>query len=262
MKKSKKYFIEKYLENRPLFFSLIRPLEADFFQKTKEFIHPPSLDFGCGDGFFAQITFGKKRIDIGLDLKNNQRVNEAINKKIYKKVILYDGKKIPFKNNYFKTVISNCVLEHIPNLEFSLKEIYRVIKPNGFFIASVMTDNWEKYLFGKKIFGKFYLSFMRKKQEHYHLFSFKKWQKIFIKNGFKIIEVYPYLSPNQAQILDILHYFSLPSLISYAFSKKWVFFSKWYKFLKLENFIDKILKEKTTINNASGLFFVLKKYEK
>ncbi len=259
MKKSKKYFIEKYLQNRPLFFSLIRPLEADFFQKTKKLIHSPSLDFGCGDGFFAQVTFGKRKIDIGLDLEKNQRVNETIKNKVYKKTILYDGKKIPFKNNYFKTIISNCVLEHIPDLEFSLKEIYRVMKQNGFFITSVMADNWEKYLFGKKIFGKFYLSFMRKKQEHYHLFSLKKWQKIFEKTGFRVVKVYPYLNSKQAIFLDLFHYLSFPSLFSYIFFKKWVIFPKWYKFLKVENFIDKILKEKTTVKKSAALFFVLKK---
>ena len=39
-------------------------------------------------------------------------------KKIYKKISFYDGDTIPYPNNYFNTVVSNCVLEHIPNINF------------------------------------------------------------------------------------------------------------------------------------------------
>ena len=260
MTKNLSFFIKKYLENRPAFMALIRPQEAYLFQKFKKYIKKKILDFGCGDGFFTQITFGKNFIDIGLDIKN-ERTLKIINKKIYKKVVIYDGEKIPFKNSYFKTVISNCVLEHIPKLNQSLKEIHRVLKKNGYFLTTVMTDKWCEFMLGKKFFGDRYVSFMNKKQKHYNLLSLSSWEKVFEKNGFSVIEKIGYLSKNNAQFLDLFHYFSTPSLLTYKLFNRWVIFPYWYKFLK----IDKFMKSKisfTSAQNSAAIFFVLKKIKK
>lgn len=252
------FFIKKYLENRPMFFSLIRPQEALFFETNKKYIKGKVLDFGCGDGFFAELVFGKGKIDIGLDLEKNERVKEAIKNKVYKRIALYDGNKIPFPNNYFDTIISNCVLEHIPNLSQSIKEIYRVLKPGGYFLATVMTDNWEKFLLGKNIFGKKYLDFLRKKQEHYNLLTKKQWENIFKKQGFKIISSSPYLSKTQSKFLEFFHYLSFPSLVSYKLFKKWVIFPFWYQLFFFDRIIEIILNEKN-YKKTAGLFFIFKK---
>ena len=122
-----------------MFHSFIRPQEAMLFQKYLRYIKPPVLDFGCGDGFFAETVFGKGKIDVGLDLLNS-RANEAESKKIYKKISYYDGSTIPYPTHYFQTVISNCVLEHIIEINKSLNEIHRVLKPNGYFLTTVMTE--------------------------------------------------------------------------------------------------------------------------
>lgn len=257
--KSLNFFIKKYLSYRPMFFSIIRPLEAKLFDENKKYLKKKILDFGCGDGFFTDVVFGKKTIDVGLDLKNNLRINEAIKNKIYKKVVVYDGKKIPFENNYFQTVVSNCVLEHIENLDYSLKEIYRVLKLNGYFITSVMTDNWEQFLIGKKIFEKKYLKWLRKTQEHHQLLSPEKWTKKIKNTGFKIIISLPYLTPIQSKFLELFHYFSFPSLLSYKLFKKWVLSPSWWRFLFFDKIVEKILKDKTLLT-GSGLFIVAKKY--
>lgn len=241
-----------------MFFSIIRSIEAWLFEKNKKYIKGKTLDFGCGDGFFAKIVFGKGKIYIGLDLKSNKRTIEADKNKVYKKLILYDGLKIPFKNNHFNTIVSNCVLEHIPDLKNSIKEIYRVLKPAGYFLTTVMTNNWEKFLLGKKIFGKKYLEFLRKKQEHYNLLSQKQWENLFKKQGFKIITSLPYLSKTQSRFLEFFHYLSFPSLISYKLFKKWVIFPFWYKMFLFDKIIEKITKEKN-IKNGAGLFLILKK---
>ncbi|MEK7523035.1 MAG: methyltransferase domain-containing protein, partial [Patescibacteria group bacterium] len=196
------FYIKKYLENRPMFMAIIRSQEAVLFQKYLKLIKGKTLDFGCGEGFFAELIFGKDKINVGLDLFNNKRVEEVKNN-IYKKISLYDGDTIPYPNNYYNTVISNCVLEHIPNINLSLKEIYRVLKPGGFFLTSVMTDQWENNLFGSKIFGEQYLKYMRKTQVHHNLFSNNKWQSHFKKAGFKIQSIDGYLYKKSAFYLDI-----------------------------------------------------------
>ncbi|MFA6016738.1 MAG: class I SAM-dependent methyltransferase [Patescibacteria group bacterium] len=253
------YFVKKYLENRPMFMSIIRGQEAMLFQKYNTLIKGRILDFGCGEGFFAGLVFGKNKINVGLDLKNNKRIEEAIRKKVYKKISLYGGNTIPYPNNYFQTVVSNCVLEHIPNIDFSLTEIYRVLKPGGYFITSVMADQWENNLFGSKIFGKKYLEYMRKTQVHFNLFSNRKWQDSFKKVGFKIHAVDGYLYKKSAQYLDMLHYLSIGSLISYKLFNKWILFNIPFFNKVKTKYIKKTIIDEKNPNKSSAIFFVLKK---
>ena len=258
MKNNLDYFIRKYIENRPLFMALIRPQEAILFYKNTKIIEQPVLDFGCGDGFFAETVFGKKSIDVGLDLINS-RAKEAEKNGIYKKIAYYDGKVIPYPNNYFNAIISNCVLEHILKLDVALKEIHRVLKPGGNFITTVMTDQWENNLFGSKIFGKKYINYMRKTQVHFNLFSNEKWQTYFKKTCFKINFIDGYLYKKSAFYLDLFHYLSICSFISYKLFNKWILFNIPLLNKMKTKFIKKIIVDKNNLDKASALFYVLKK---
>ncbi len=247
-----KRIIHLYLKNQPAFFSLIRPIEGLLFQKNISLIKFPILDFGCGDGFFAKTVFEKIKIDVGIDLIENNKVNKARKNNVYKKIVLYDGNKLPFKDNSFNTIISNCVLEHVPQINDSLAEIYRVLKPNGYFIASVITNKWEDYLFGTKILGGFYKNFMRKKQEHCQLLTVNEWKEKFVLSGFKIEKIIGYLNRETVSLIDIFHYLSVPYLITNYFS---FFYPESFFFIKLK----KTVQSRIKISTAAGLFFVLKK---
>lgn len=253
------YFIKKYLKNRPMFMAIIRSQEAMLFQKYNKLIKGKVLDFGCGEGFFARLVFGKNKISVGLDLFNNKRIEEAKKEKIYKKITLYDGNTIPYSNDFFNTIVSNCVLEHIPNIKISLTEIYRVLKPGEYFLTSVMADQWENNLFGSKIFGKKYLKYMRKTQYHYNLFSNKKWQSNFKKVGFKIQSIDGYLYSKSSFWIDIAHYLSIFSLIRYKLFGKWVLISIPFIDRIKYQLIKKTIVDENNPDKASALFFVLKK---
>ena len=250
------FYINQYLYNRPAFMAIIRSQEAMYFQEYLDLIKPIVLDYGCGDGFFAATVFGKRKIDIGLDLKNS-RAQEAKQNRIYKKVVYYDGRKIPFPDNYFSTIIANCVFEHLPNLQSSLKELNRVLKPDGYLLTTVMNNKWNNYLFGKKFFGKKYCNFMKNNQQHINLFSTQKWNIIFNKNGFTIYKQSDYLKKYSASWLDIFHYLSIPSLLSYIFWKKWVIFP----FLNIQLYSKKIIKivGKEDKSQGAAIFYVLRK---
>lgn len=255
------YFIKRYLENRPMFMTVIRSQEAILFQKYSKLLRGKILDFGCGDGFFSDLILGKQKIKVGLDLFGNERVREAAEKNLYERVKLYDGNIIPYPDQYFNTVISNCVLEHIPNINLSLKEIYRILKPGGYFITSVMSDQWENNLFGSRIFGKKYLTYMRKTQVHFNLFSNNKWQAYFKDVGFNVESVDGYLYKKSAFFLDIFHYLSIGSLISYKFFNKWILFNIPLLNKFKTRFIKKIIidDDDNNLEKASALFFVLRK---
>jgi SAM-dependent methyltransferase len=56
-----------------------------------------------------------------------------------------DGQALPFKNGQFDLVFMVAVDYYIPNIELSFYEIYRVLKPEGFFINATYTqENLER----------------------------------------------------------------------------------------------------------------------
>lgn len=92
------------------------------------------LDYGCGIGFNIYY-FAKVFPDIiGIDNdKNSVEIARRQLKKLKcnKKVLHYDGKRLPFKENIFDIVSASDVWEHVENPRLMLKEIYRVLKPSG-----------------------------------------------------------------------------------------------------------------------------------
>jgi SAM-dependent methyltransferase len=84
------------------------------------------LDYGCGSKPYKDLFAGITQY-IGVDIDDNSghdHKNEDID-------VFYDGVRLPFANGEFDSVFSSEVLEHVPNIHNSLKEIYRVLKPDG-----------------------------------------------------------------------------------------------------------------------------------
>lgn len=262
MKKSNnlQHYIDYYLSCRPAFFSFIRPQEGFLFNKNTRYIQSPILDFGCGDGFFAQMVFGKRTIDIGLDIPES-RISEAKDKNIYKKIISYDGGRIPLKDASISTVISNCVFEHLPNLDENIAEISRVLKPGGCLLTSVMTNRWNDFLIGKHIFGLTYIKKFEQQQEHLNLLSLKTWETKLHKNNLKPLQTIGYLNQNTSRLLELAHVFSIPSLITRKACNRWVLFPHWHKPLQLTKVISHILEKslKTKPAESAALFIVAQK---
>jgi ubiquinone/menaquinone biosynthesis C-methylase UbiE len=85
------------------------------------------LNIGCGND-----TYGTHFID-----KFPQR-KEVLSCSI-------DEETIPFPDNYFDEVYSRCVLEHLQNIGFAIKEMARVLKRNG--RIELETDNASFWIF-------------------------------------------------------------------------------------------------------------------
>lgn len=247
-------FISPYLDNRPLFYVFTRPREASLFQQNFP-LDTPVLDFGCGDGFFASVCFDSPgKIDIGFDV-DSQVKTEAEKSGFYQKVIISSRKDIPFKEGYFKTVISNCVFEHIPELDQSLKEIHRVLGKKGLLLTTVMTDSWEKNLLGPKIFGESYRLWLRKKQKHFNLLSEKEWIKTFKKNNFQVLKKSSYLNKNEQQFCELFHYLSFPNLFYRTIFGRWTLIKNW----PLKHVAKALLSRKSRETEFACRFFALRK---
>ena len=98
------------------------------------------IDIGCGDGqktlkFIQKI---KSKDITGLD-GVIERLKVAKRRGI-KKIVLADiEKEWPLKSKSFDIVISNQVIEHLSDIDHFIKEVERVLKPNGY--AVISTEN-------------------------------------------------------------------------------------------------------------------------
>lgn len=248
-----KDWLNSYLAERPLFLSLIRAKEAWLWQKYLP-LKKPVADVGIGDGFFAKITY--KKVDIGLDLLDS-RMNEAKGIGVYDRIIEFDGRKIPLKKSSVNTVVSNCVLEHVEDLPVLLSEIYRILKPKGMFITTVMAKPWEENLAGAMFMGNSYKNWMKRKQVHINLLSYQQWKWAFIKSGFTVKENIGYLTPRACKWLDVCHYLSLHSLINYKLTGKWTFIPNFFPVRLIEKKFEKNCDPK----ESGAIFWVLTKQQ-
>lgn len=92
------------------------------------------LDYGCGIGFniyyYAKIfprVYGIDNDKLSVEIARRQLKKLGCNKRI----LHYNGKKLPFKNSTFDIVTANDVWEHVDDPRLMLKEIYRVLKKDG-----------------------------------------------------------------------------------------------------------------------------------
>ncbi|MDR0613414.1 MAG: class I SAM-dependent methyltransferase [Dysgonamonadaceae bacterium] len=89
------------------------------------------LDVGCGSKPY-QSLFKNISSYTGIDVENEGHSHETEDIDVY-----YDGKRIPFDDQTFDSILCCEVLEHVPNLNEMLSEINRVLKPDGKFLLTV-----------------------------------------------------------------------------------------------------------------------------
>ncbi len=101
------------------------------------------VDLGCGAGndvFIARSIVGEEGKVIGIDMTEEmiERANNNKEKLGYKNVEfkLGDIENIPLEDNIADVVISNCVLNLVPDKVKAFSEIYRILKPGAHFCIS------------------------------------------------------------------------------------------------------------------------------
>lgn len=101
------------------------------------------LDLGSGAGndcFIARSIVGETGHVTGLDF-TEQMVRKAENnlaKTTFRNInfVIGDIENMPFEENKLDVVISNCVLNLVPDKRKAFSEIFRVLKPGGHFCIS------------------------------------------------------------------------------------------------------------------------------
>jgi len=93
------------------------------------------LDYGCGLGEIVERcrelnirAFGVEKFYAGANSRQIAEERRLLGDVIHE---LEDDGRIPFDDEYFDLVVSNQVFEHVEDLENVVKEVARVLKPNG-----------------------------------------------------------------------------------------------------------------------------------
>ncbi|SRR5258706_10643427 len=125
------------------------------FAKIKEGDTVIDLGSGAGnDAFVARKVVGEKGRVIGIDFTGPMIVSarENAEKLGFSNVEFRQGdiEDIPVTSNKADVIVSNCVLNLVPNKHKAFGEIYRVLKPGAHFSISdivlegELTDKWKK----------------------------------------------------------------------------------------------------------------------
>lgn len=173
----------------------------------------PILDLGCAEGDISGALFNGYSligIDTSWDLLKQNRHRE-----VYRGLALADGCRMPFRHEGFNTVFSNCVIEHIPDLERLLGEVSAVLKPGGRFLFTVPSasfgGNLSVSVFAKALclnaLARSYARFRNTSLHHYHCYDRPQWETLLENRGFRLIQVCSYMDRRMTVIWDLLAIF-------------------------------------------------------
>jgi ubiquinone/menaquinone biosynthesis C-methylase UbiE len=165
------------------------------------------LEIGCGSSYFS-YELQKRGHDVtSLDsltgiTKKDLTDLKTIFGKGGKTFNFVDGRatRLPFPDRSFDAVFIIDVIEHVPDQNKVMKEIFRVLKPDGFFIASTPAKGFHRGMF-KRFFRFLHQhTFLRripiwyttqlypethmKSEGHLREYSLEEWESLCSKHGF------------------------------------------------------------------------------
>ena len=216
----------EYISQVPLALALERLAEAALY-RDKPF-ESPVLDVGCGDGLFASICMAEV-IDVGIDPDRGE-LDVARKTGAYGQLIPCYGSAIPSEDSAFGTVISNSVLEHIPDIRSVMKEVLRVLKPGGNFYFTVPSDKFYAYSvlgtvvssFGLRTLQRGYHRRYNSFWKHFHDYSLDDWSALARECGYEVVEAYTYNSAWNCRLNDSLVPLGGVGKVNKAITNQWV----------------------------------------
>lgn len=192
--------------------AFFRAIEIEKLAEEMQGIGGLGLDLGCGDGILTDILF--KQIGViprlvGVD-PDPEEIAAAASYPFYERLHSVYGDRIPEEDATFDYVVSNSVLEHIPDLEPVIAEVSRVLKPGGRFFFTVPCPGFRENLRGSVI-GQSrdrYLADLDKRLAHFHYLSGNDWNEMCTRNGMELSEAKGYLDSGQIKRWETLSRFT------------------------------------------------------
>jgi len=181
----------------------LRTLSAESFPR-------PILDLGCGDGLIAQVLFASDPpIEVGFDPWLEQ-VRKVPATGVYDRVQQAQGAAMPYPSESFGSVLSNSVVEHIPDLDPVLAEAARVLRPGGRLFLTVPSDAFRRLLAGYRdraavgdvLGAEAYAKDIDAWLEHHRYPSPADWSRMLDRVGMSLVRATYYVTPAAMTLWD------------------------------------------------------------
>jgi SAM-dependent methyltransferase len=151
------------------------------------YAQPKILEIGSGNGFGLCYLLKQGLEVVGIEpgqLSFDGRFQRALNllelngvRSASSHLLNAFAEKLPFEDNTFDIVFSVAVLEHVKDVERSMREALRVVKPDGLVIMNVPNYNsfreghynilWLPYLLARKGIAKWYVRTIFRRPDYY-----------------------------------------------------------------------------------------------
>lgn len=176
--------------------------QVSIFERCQEFLKGAHkiLDWGCRHAPDACLVRMFRGADVEL---HGCDVHEGEYKAFYNFAGLRYTQithpwHLPYDDDSFDAVVGSGVLEHVPNDSESLKELYRIIKPEGYFMMTMLPN---------KLSYTEWLNRRLRNPHHLRLYSLKEAKYMLAHHGFLPVhcgyhQVIPTLSSTEGGVFD------------------------------------------------------------
>lgn len=162
---------------------ILRANALDALDRIAHYCSPPGrlLDFGCGWGFFLQAAKECGWSPFGLEPLPGHALFTRVQVEADVRTDILRADTYPL--DYFDTITSFQVFEHLPDPAGDMTRLHKTLKPGGLLLIEVPNiDTWSVRLLGKQ-----HRHFV---PDHLNFFSVDTLCLLFEKNGFEIVGTY------------------------------------------------------------------------
>jgi len=258
-------FFRKYWGETPFPLALERAWECRILS-LQRFVRPV-LDVGCGEGLFAKMLFANP-IDTGID-PDPRELTRAQRFGAYKELICCSGDTIPKPDASYRTIFSNSVLEHIPDVSSVLRELYRLLAPGGQLFLTVPSHRYDQYTVvsqvltasGLSVLAARYRRFFNRFWRHYHYYEPRGWEDLVRSAGFEVTECYTYGPKGFCVLNDSVVPLCLPGMILKRLFNRWTLFPAGRRIAlgPLKSLMENLVRKGARADDGGLVFLALRK---